>query len=116
MKAFEDGQRVRYMGMRGPGVEWYGHEGVVKESYRDYDGNRVLVLLDGVEKAWSFDEDSLEPVKAMYAIENMAEDSTYAELELTEPEAALIERVIAELERVKGYGAPTLSIERKGTK
>jgi hypothetical protein len=116
MTAFEDGQRVRYIGMRGPGVEWYGREGVVKETYRRYGGNRVLVLLDGEEMAWSFDEGSLEPAKATYIIENWAEDSTSAELELTEPEAALIERVVEALNDTNVAYAPTLTFERKKNK
>jgi hypothetical protein len=62
MQAFNEGDRVRYLGMRGPGVEWYGREGVVVESYRNYDGERARVQLDG---AWSFGVDQLESVSTV---------------------------------------------------
>lgn len=116
MKAFEEGQRVVYRGLRGPGLEWDGRDGVVEETYRDYDGYRAKVLLDGETKSWSFDVEDLELVKQTYYIENTsAESSLYVmvPMELTDAEAALIQRVIAELEAVKGHFEPTLSMERK---
>lgn len=113
MKAFEDGERVRYRGITGLHSKWDGLEGVVKGSYRDFDGNRVEVLLDGEKYAIFFDEDNLEPVKSTYEIENMAEDSTWVELELTDAEAALLQRVISGLNEGKPTYAPTLVLTKK---
>lgn len=109
MKAFEDGERVRYVGVAGLGSKWAGREGVVLDSFRDYDGNRVMVQFDGEDRGVSFDEDDFEPVKNMYSIENMAEDSTSLELELTDAEAALIQRVISGLNEGR---APTLEMKK----
>ena len=114
MKAFEDGERVRYVGVAGLGSKWSGREGVVLDSFRDYDGNRVMVQFDGEERGVSFDEDDFEAVKSTYSIENMAEDSTYLELELTDAEAALIQRVITGLNDEKVTHAPTLEMKKVG--
>lgn len=113
MKAFGKGDRVRYTGMRGPGVKWDGRQGVVTETYRDYDGERASVLLDGETKAWSFDVESLEPVKETYEITNWAEDSTSAILELTDAEAAVVQRVIEALNADRPDYAPELTMEKK---
>lgn len=113
MKAFENGQRVRYLGLRGPGLEWYGREGVVTETYRDYDGQRVQVLLDGETKAWSFDVNDVEPVKSRYDITNWAEDSTSAVMELTDTEAAVIQRVIDVLNTDRPDYAPELTMKKE---
>ena len=116
MNAFEDGQRVRYMGMRGPGLKWNGREGAVQASYRDYDGNRVLVLLDGEKTAWSFDEDDFEAVKETYVIENAAEGFTTAVMELTTSEVALIERMIEQFKDTTDEYAPTMTIKKEQKK
>lgn len=116
MAAFEDGQRVRYVGIDGLGSKWKGREGVVEDSYRDFDGNRVLVMIDGEDHAVSFDEEDFEAVRSTYEIENDAEDSAYAEMDLTDPEFALVQRVFAELNRDRPEFAPTISIKRKETK
>jgi hypothetical protein len=119
MKAFEDGQRVRYVGIEGLTSEWKGREGVVTDSYREYDGNRVEVLMDGETESVSFDEDDLEAVKATYEIENWAEDfprqtgATSATLDLTDAEAALVQRVIETLNEGRANYAPTMTIKKK---
>jgi len=96
MRAFEDGERVRFVGVEGLHTKWTGREGVVTDSYRDFDGNRAEVRFDGETKSVSFDEDDLEAVKSTYEIEMAAEDSTYATMELTDTEAAVLLRLVSE--------------------
>lgn len=96
MRAFEDGERVRFVGVAGLGSKWAGREGVVLDSYRDFDGNRVIVQFDGEDRGVSFDEDDFAAVKSTYEIEMAAEDSTYATMELTDTEAAVLLRLVAE--------------------
>jgi hypothetical protein len=115
MAAFEDGQHVRYVGTEGLGSKWKGREGVVKDSYRDFDGNRVEVLMKGETRAISFDEEDFEAVKATYQIKNSAGNSVWADLELTEPEAVLIRKVCEALNNDKVTYAPTLTFKRKAT-
>jgi hypothetical protein len=114
MNTFEDGERVRYVGVVGLGTKWAGREGTVLDSYRDYDGNRVTVKFDGEDHGTSFDAEDLEAVKVRYSIENMAEDSTSLEIELTDAEAALIQRVITGLNDGKVGYAPTLTMKKEG--
>jgi hypothetical protein len=113
MKAFEDGQRVRYVGSEGLRSQWAGRVGVVKDTYRDYDGQRVLVQFDGEERSISFEVDDLEPVKQTYHIQNWAEGSASATLELTDAEAALIQRVIDALDEDPEDYAPSLTIDKE---
>lgn len=114
MRAFEDGQRVRYVGTEGLGSEYKGREGVVHDTYKDYDGYRVTVELDGEAHWISFDEDDLEAVKATYEIVNDAEDSTWITIALTDREAALIQTVIDGLNNGKREYAPTLEMKKEG--
>lgn len=116
MRAFEDGQRVRYVGIEGLGSEWKGREGVVTDSFREFDGNRSMVRFDGEERSISFDDDDLEAVKTTYEIENSAEDSSWVSMELTDPEAALIQRVIDGLNNGKPEYAPTLTMKKEEEK
>jgi len=113
MKAFEDGQRVRYVGFGGLRSQWAGREGVIKDTYRDYDGQRVLVQFDGEERSTSFDVDDLEPVKQAYRIHNWGEGNVSATLELTDAEAALIQRVIDALHEDHEDYAPDLTIDKQ---
>lgn len=112
MKAFEDGQRVRYVGVEGLGSEYKGREGVVVDSYRDYDGYRVTVLLDGEERGISFDEDDLEVVKTVYEIANSAEDMSWMKIALSDREAELVRTVIDGLNTGKPEYAPTLEMKK----
>lgn len=114
MRAFEDGERVRYVGVEGLGSEYKGREGVVTDSFRDFDGYRVTVLLDGEERGISFDEDDLEAVKATYEIVNAAEDHTWMKIALSDREAALIQMVIDGLNNGKREYAPTLEMKKEG--
>lgn len=114
MRAFEDGERVRYVGVEGLISVWQGKEGVVIGSYRDFDGNRVDVLFDGETKSVSVAEDDLEAVKATYEIVNDAEDSTWIAIALTDREAALIQTVIDGLNNGKREYAPTLEMKKEG--
>ena len=95
MKAFEDGERVRFVGVEGLHTKWTGREGVVTDSYRDFDGNRAEVRFDGETKSVSFDEDDLEAVKSTYDIEMSAEASISVYMELTDAEAELLGRLVA---------------------
>lgn len=113
MRAFEDGERVRFVGVEGLNTKWTGREGVVTDSYRDFDGNRAEVRFDGEDKSVSFDEDDLEAVRTRYIIENAAEDSVIAVLELTDTEAALIQRVIESLNDENVTYAPTLEMKKE---
>lgn len=113
MKAFEDGQRVRYVGTTGYGSEYKGREGAVQDSYRDYDGYRVLVLLDGEKRGLSFDEDDFEAVKTTYRIENNGEDITSATMDLTDTEAALLKRVIEAVNDENYKDVPVLSMTKE---
>lgn len=112
MRAFEDGERVRYVGVEGLTTQWKGKEGVVTDSYRDFDGNRTEVRFDGETKSVSFDEDDLEAVKTTYWIDNNAEDSTSTKIALTDREAALIQMVIDGLNTGAPTYAPTLEMKK----
>lgn len=113
MRAFEDGERVEYVGTSGLGSEYIGREGVVLDSYRDYDGYRVMVRFDGEERGVSFDEEDLEAVKTTYTIRNQGDDDVTMNIALTDREAALVRMVIEGLTDDKAPYAPTLTmIER----
>lgn len=114
MRAFEDGERVRFVGVEGLHTKWTGREGVVTDSYRDFDGNRAEVRFDGEDKSVSFDEDDLEAVKSTYEIVNDAEDSTWMKIALSDREAALIQMVIDGLNNGKREYAPTLEMKKEG--
>lgn len=109
MQTFNKGDRVKYVGMK-PALA--GRTGTVQDAYRDYDGERVMVLLDGEDKAWSYDDGDFEILKETYMIEMSAEDATIAVMELTPSEVALIERMIDQFDNYIGGYAPTMSIHK----
>lgn len=109
---FNDGERVRYVGIPGWPYERNGQEGIVQYSFRDYDGNYVMVLFDGDEKPTSFEEERFELVKTTYVIDNSAEASVSTRIELSEREVELIQMVIDGLNDEKRELAPTLSIRK----
>lgn len=112
MYAFNEGDRVRYVGIEGH--EWNGREGVVEGTYRESDGERVMVLFEGDSKALSFLVESFEPVKETYTIKNESEDYSIAVMELTDSEAALIKKLVAELDRDVVSGMqPRLTIKKE---
>lgn len=117
MNAFEDGERVRYVGIAGLHSKWNGREGVVLDTFKDYDGTRVMVQFDGEDRGVSFDEDDFEAVKSTYTIEDSAEDAVSVTLELTDAEAALITRVAHELKAARNQArltyAPRFSITKE---
>lgn len=112
MAEFEDGQRVRYVGVEGLTSIWKGRVGVVKDVYRATEQMFIDVQFEGVDRVVSFDPEDFEPFREKYEIENSAEDSTSAVLELTDPEAALLKRVIEALNTGKPTYAPTLGMEK----
>lgn len=113
MKAFEDGQRVRYVGMAGLHSDLKDKVGVVTESFRLFDEQRISVLFDGEDKASHYDVEDFEAVRETYIIENDGDDITTAEMELTDVEAALIQRVCEALNDENYKYTPTLSIVKK---
>ena len=113
MKTFNKGDRVKYIKT---GKERSGREGLVQDSYRDYDGERVVVLFDGEGTAWSFDDEDFELAKETYVIEMWGEDSTIAVMELTPSEVALIERMIEQFENTPVDYAPSMTINKEKTK
>lgn len=116
MKAFEDGERVQFVGFSGLHSKWDGREGVVLDSFRDYDGNRVMVQFDGETTSVSFDEDDFVAVKTTYEIINDAEESTWMKIALSDREAALIQMVIDGLNTGKPTYAPTLEMKKEKKK
>ncbi len=113
MKAFEDGQRVKYVGTAGLHSDLKGRVGVVTESFRLFDEQRISVLFEGEDTALHYDVDDFEAVTDIYTIENMAEDSVSATLELTDAEAALVARVIEALNDDRVTYAPTLEMKKE---
>ena len=114
MAEFEDGQRVRYVGVEGLTSIWKGRVGVVKDVYRATEQMFIDVQFEGVDRVVSFDPEDFEPFREKYEIENAAEDYTWTEMELTDPEAALIQRVIDGLNENRRTYAPTLGIKKVG--
>lgn len=112
MRAFEDGERVRYVGVEGLCTQWTGREGVVTYSYRYYDGTQVEVRFDGEDRSVPFDEDDLEAVKTTYEIANSAEDMSWISIELTDSEAALVQRIVEGLNKDRPTYAPTMEMKK----
>jgi hypothetical protein len=112
MAEFEDGQRVRFVGVEGLGSKWKGRVGVVTETYRATEEVFINVKFEGEVGPVSFYPEDFEPFREKYEIENAAEDSTSAVLELTDTEAALLKRVIEALNTGKPTYAPTLGMEK----
>ena len=113
MKAFEDGQRVRYVGAEGLYSALKGRVGVVTESFRLFDEQRISVQFEGENAASHYDVDDFEAVKETYEIANSAEDMSWTSMELTDPEAALIQRLIDGLNTGKPTYAPTLEMKKE---
>jgi hypothetical protein len=112
MAEFEDGQRVVYKGTEGLASELKGRVGVVTESFRLFDEQRISVRFEGEDEVLNYDVEDFWPFREKYDIENMAEDSVSATLELTDTEAALVRKVIEALNDENRTYAPTIKMEK----
>jgi type 1 glutamine amidotransferase len=113
MAEFEDGTRVRFVGVPGFHSKWKGRVGVVTGTYRATEEIFLEVQFEGEESAVSFYPEDFEAFKETYYIENSAEDASLVEMDLTDVEAALIQRVCEALNDDNYRDTPTLEIKKK---